>query len=204
LEQCAVWRLEEGAAAVSVNVSPSNLLESGFTEMVTEQLARTGLPAAALVLEITETSIITDFERAKLVIDELSELGIVVSVDDFGTGFTSLAYLSSLAVRELKLDQTFTTHVAKRDRQLVRSTIELGHALGLRVVAEGVEDQETLTLLAELGCDVCQGYYIGMPEPPGAPVPAPPGSVTPARAERDSRLGAGTASTRLPRASART
>ena len=92
-------------------------------------------------------------------------MGVVVSVDDFGTGFTSLAYLSSLAVGELKLDRSFTTHVANRDRQLVRSTIELGHALGLRVVAEGVEDSDTLELLTELGCDVVQGYFIGMPEP---------------------------------------
>jgi len=133
---------------------------------VKDQLAINSLPAAALVLEITETSIITDFERAKEIIAELSDFGVDVSVDDFGMGFTSLAYLGSLAVRELKLDRTFTTHVAQRDMQLVRSTIELGHALGLRVVAEGVEDPETLAVLTELGCDVGQGYFIGMPEPP--------------------------------------
>ncbi len=166
LKQCASWRAGGSPAVISVNISPSNLLEADFTKLVKDLLARNSLPAQALVLEITETSIITDFERAKVVIDELHELGVVVSVDDFGTGFTSLAYLSSLAVRELKLDRTFTTHVAQRDRQLVRSTIELGHALGLRVVAEGVEDAETLALLTELGCDVCQGYFIGMPEPP--------------------------------------
>lgn len=168
LEQCAKWRADGSQLAVSVNVSPSNLLEPGFIAMVSDQLARNSLPAEALVLEITETSIITDFERAKVVIDALSEFGVVVSVDDFGTGFTSLAYLSSLAVRELKLDQTFTTHVADRDRQLVRSTIELGHALGLRVVAEGVEDAETLALLTELGCDIGQGFFIGVPEPPAS------------------------------------
>jgi EAL domain-containing protein (putative c-di-GMP-specific phosphodiesterase class I) len=149
-------------------------LEPGFTELVKDQLASNALPAGALVLEITETSIITDFERAKEIIDELSQLGVIVSVDDFGTGFTSLAYLSSLAVRELKLDRTFTTHVAERDLQLVRSTIQLGHALGLRVVAEGVEDNETLALLTELGCDVGQGYFIGMPEPPEPAEPALP------------------------------
>ena len=129
--------------------------------MVKEQLAAKALPADALALEITETSIITDFERAKAVIDELATFGVIVSVDDFGTGFTSLAYLSSLAVGELKLDRTFTKHVAHRDKQLVRSTIELGHALGLRVVAEGVEDAATLDLLTQLGCDVGQGYFIG-------------------------------------------
>ncbi len=165
LEQCARWRADGSAAAVSVNISPSNLLEEGFTTAVKRQLALNSLPAQALVLEITETSIITDFERAKAVIAELHELGVVVSVDDFGTGFTSLAYLSSLAVRELKLDRTFTSAVTQRDLQLVRATIELGHALGLRVVAEGVEDGETLALLTELGCDIGQGYFIGMPEP---------------------------------------
>jgi diguanylate cyclase (GGDEF)-like protein len=190
LAQCAEWRAGGTESAVSVNISPSNMLEPGFTELVKAQLASNALPAGALVLEITETSIITDFERAKEIIDELSQLGVVVSVDDFGTGFTSLAYLSSLAVRELKLDRTFTTHVAERDLQLVRSTIQLGHALGLRVVAEGVEDNETLTLLTELGCDVGQGYFIGMPEPPEhalpdsltvapsqVPAPAPPPST---------------------------
>ena len=165
LAQCAAWRAGGAASVVSVNISPSNLLEAGFTELVKDQLASNALPAEALVLEITETSIITDFERAKAVIDELSGLGVMVSVDDFGTGFTSLAYLSSLAVRELKLDRTFTTNVAERDLQLVRSTIQLGHALGMRVVAEGVEDADTLALLTELGCDVGQGYFIGMPEP---------------------------------------
>jgi diguanylate cyclase (GGDEF)-like protein len=174
LAQCAAWRAGGDASVVSVNISPSNLLEKGFTELVKDQLARNALPAEALVLEITETSIITDFERAKAVIDELSGLGVMVSVDDFGTGFTSLAYLSSLAVRELKLDRTFTTNVAERDLQLVRSTIQLGHALGMRVVAEGVEDADTLALLTELGCDVGQGYFIGMPEPvePAATVAA--------------------------------
>jgi diguanylate cyclase (GGDEF)-like protein len=166
LAQCALWRADGSVASVSVNISPSNLLEPGFTALIKGLLARNSLPAEALVLEITETSIISDFERAKGIIDELSNMGVVVSVDDFGTGFTSLAYLSSLAVRELKLDRTFTTHIAKRDMQLVRSTIELGHALGLRVVAEGVEDAETLALLTELGCDVGQGYFIGMPEAP--------------------------------------
>jgi diguanylate cyclase len=187
LAQCALWRADGSAASVSVNISPSNLLEPGFTVLIKGLLARNSLPAEALVLEITETSIITDFERAKGIIDELSNMGVFVSVDDFGTGFTSLAYLSSLAVRELKLDRTFTTHIAKRDMQLVRSTIELGHALGLRVVAEGVEDAETLALLTELGCDVGQGYFIGMPEAPlepqqaaiAAPQPSEPVAAAP-------------------------
>ena len=93
----------------------------------------------------------------------------MVSIDDFGAGFTSLAHLSSLAVKELKLDRTFVFGLAtadgERDLDLVRATIDLGHALGLRIVAEGIEDQATLDLLAGLGCDIGQGYYIGMPKP---------------------------------------
>jgi EAL domain-containing protein (putative c-di-GMP-specific phosphodiesterase class I) len=134
---------------------------------VREALERHGLPAQALVLEITETSIIAELDRATCVVDELSDFGVVVSIDDFGTGFTSLAYLSALTVGELKLDRTFITrlanHTSTRDLQLVRSTIDLGHALGMRVVAEGIEDGATLELLRTLGCDLAQGYFIGRP-----------------------------------------
>ncbi len=167
--QCASWRAAGRALAVSVNVSATNLIDAGFTRLVNDLLDRHGLPADALVLEITETSIIAELDRARLVVDELSELGVVVSIDDFGTGFTSLAYLSELSVGELKLDRTFITRMAgdgrDRDLQLVRSTIDLGHALGMRVVAEGIEDGGTLALLGELGCDLAQGYFTGRPEP---------------------------------------
>jgi diguanylate cyclase (GGDEF)-like protein len=181
LGQCARWRGAGRPIAVSVNVSSTNLLDAGFTAIVQETLARHHLPPDALVLEITETSIITEFERAKLVVDDLSELGVVVSIDDFGTGFTSLAYLSGLSARELKLDRSFITRLAdaqnERDLQLVRSTIDLAHALDMRVVAEGIEDGGTLALLRELGCDVGQGFFIGMPEPADglAPVVSAPG-----------------------------
>jgi len=118
-------------------------------------------------LEITETTIIREFARAKEVIERLQNLGVDVSVDDFGAGFTSLAYLGRLAVSELKLDQTFIACLTTGDRgravPLVRATIELGHALNLRVVAEGVEDGATLELLTQLGCDLIQGYATGRP-----------------------------------------
>jgi diguanylate cyclase (GGDEF)-like protein len=169
LEQCAAWRAAGRAMVVSVNISATNLLEAGFTDRVRDLLERHELPASALVLELTETSIITEFERSKVVIEELRDLGLVVSIDDFGTGFTSMAHLTSLAVRELKLDRTFITSLATaengRDLQLVRATIDLGKALGLRVVAEGIEDSATLKLLSELGCDLAQGYLIGKPKP---------------------------------------
>jgi diguanylate cyclase (GGDEF)-like protein len=169
LAQCAAWRADGHLISVAVNVSPSNLLEAGFTELITEALDRYLLPAAALVLEITETCIITDFERSRTVIEELRDLGLIVSIDDFGAGFTSLAYLRDLAVGELKLDRTFVSGLVSpdkaRDLSLVKSTIDLGHALGLRVVAEGVEDLETLDVLGRLGCDLAQGFYIAMPAP---------------------------------------
>jgi EAL domain-containing protein (putative c-di-GMP-specific phosphodiesterase class I) len=169
LAQCAAWRAEGHDVAISVNISTSNLVETGFTDVVRSLLEGFGLPPEALVLEMTETSIISDFERSKDVIEELRSLGLIVSIDDFGAGFTSLAYLSSLAVGELKLDRTFILGLAsgehQRDPELVRATIDLGHALGLRVVAEGIEDVATLDLLSDLGCDLAQGYYISRPMP---------------------------------------
>ncbi len=169
LAQCARWRGEGLNMSVAVNVSASNLLESDFTRVVLEALERHGLAPDALIIELTETSIIKDFVGSKRVIAELQAGGIIVSIDDFGAGFTSLAYLGALAVGELKLDRTFVTRLGtddpERGRQLVRATIELGHALGMRVVAEGVEDDRTLVLLADLGCDIAQGYFIDVPRP---------------------------------------
>ena len=166
--QCAAWRPTGRQMVVSVNVSPTNLLEPGFTDIVRDQLQRHNLPAGALVLEITETCMISEFERSRQVIEDLRDLGVIVSIDDFGAGVTSLAYLSSLAVGELKLDRSFIVGLAAggvRDLDLVRSTIELGHAMGLRIVAEGIEDGDTLRLLTDLGCDVAQGYCISRPKP---------------------------------------
>jgi EAL domain-containing protein (putative c-di-GMP-specific phosphodiesterase class I) len=172
LAQCASWRSAGDAIAVSVNISATNLIDAGFTGAVHDLLERHDLPPEALVLEITETSIIEEFERARIVVDQLSAVGVVVSIDDFGTGFTSLAYLSALTVGELKLDRSFITRLTDRDSardlQLVRSTIDLGHALGMRVVAEGIEDAATLELLRGLGCDIAQGYFIGRPQPAAA------------------------------------
>ncbi|HVA53262.1 MAG TPA: bifunctional diguanylate cyclase/phosphodiesterase [Acidimicrobiales bacterium] len=167
--QCAAWRDSGRHLAVSVNVATSDLLESGFLGLIKELLGRHDLPGSSVVIEITETTIITDFLRAQAVILQLRDLGIVVSIDDFGAGFTSLAYLSSLAVGELKLDRTFITSLSAegngREMELVRATINLGHDMGLRVVAEGIEDVETLDLLGDLGCDLAQGYYISRPGP---------------------------------------
>jgi diguanylate cyclase (GGDEF)-like protein len=167
--QCAEWRSQGRLLAVSVNVATGDLLEAEFLGLIKSLLERYDLPGEAVVIEITETTIITDFLRSQAVILQLRDLGIVVSIDDFGAGFTSLAYLSSLAVGELKLDRTFITALNAegngREMELVRATINLGHDMGLRVVAEGIEDIETLDLIGDLGCDLAQGYYISRPSP---------------------------------------
>jgi diguanylate cyclase len=169
LTQCTIWRAGGRRLSVSVNVSATNILDVGFTDLIRRQLVRHNLPASALVLEITETTIISDFERCKRVVGELCELGCVVSIDDFGAGFTSLPYLSRLTIGELKLDRTFLLELAtgegQGDSTLIRATIDLAHALGLQVVAEGVEEQSTLDHLGRLGCDLAQGYHIGRPTP---------------------------------------
>ena len=169
LSQCAAWHASGRPMTVSVNVSVTNLLDPEFINSVTAALARHHLPASSLMLEVTETTIIRDFDRCKLLIAQLRDLGLGVSIDDFGAGFTSLAYLGRLAVSELKLDRTFITGLATGDKQrdlaLVRATIDLGHALQMRVVAEGIEDRATLDLLAGVGCDVAQGYFISRPMP---------------------------------------
>jgi diguanylate cyclase len=169
LHQCAQWRAAGRSLAVSVNVTVEDLLDPEFPAFVAELLGRERLTADCLTIEITETSIIDEFDRARAAVERLRDLGVDVSVDDFGAGFTSLAYLSELAVAELKLDRRFISPLAGgavgRESELVRATIELGHALGLRVVAEGVEDDLALGLLRSFGCDLAQGYVIGRPVP---------------------------------------
>jgi diguanylate cyclase len=169
LAQCARWRDAGRHMVMSVNITTTNLLEDGFTDLVRGLLREHDLPGNMLVIEITESSIIRDFAKSKVVIESLKALGIVVSIDDFGEGFTSLAYLSSLSVGELKLDRKFISDLKaggkERDLELVRATIRLGHDMELRVVAEGIEDVDTLNLLSDLGCDLAQGYFISRPMP---------------------------------------
>jgi diguanylate cyclase (GGDEF)-like protein len=169
LAQGAVWRADNPRVTVSINISTSNLLNPTFPRQVQRLLDQHRLAPDALVLEITETTAMEQIDQCKLVIQELREVGVGVSVDDFGAGFTSLAYLGSLAVNELKLDRSFINGLGasegSRDLTLIRSTINLAHALGLRVVAEGVEEQTSLDLLSSFGCDIAQGYLISRPKP---------------------------------------
>jgi EAL domain-containing protein (putative c-di-GMP-specific phosphodiesterase class I) len=170
LQQCAAWREEGRQVRVSVNVSVSDLLDPSLLDLVQSLLDEYEIGPGMFLLEITETTIIEEFERSKQVVTGLRELGVEVSIDDFGAGVTSLAYLGGLAVAELKLDRRFIAPLdvahETRDDELVRATIALGHALRVRVVAEGVENPDTIELLDELGCDLVQGDSVNKPVHP--------------------------------------
>jgi diguanylate cyclase (GGDEF)-like protein len=150
---------------VAVNVSARSLLDLEFPATIGAQLAAADLPANHLCLELTESTIMTDPDRALRVMHDLRELGVRLSVDDFGTGYSSMAYLKILPVDELKVDRSFVGEMSSSpdDSMLVQSAIDLGHNLGMTVVAEGVEDHRTLVHLRQLGADVIQGYYLGRP-----------------------------------------
>ncbi|HZG21338.1 MAG TPA: EAL domain-containing protein [Herbaspirillum sp.] len=151
----------------SVNLSTRDLLDQELPATFGAILERHGLTPAALCLEITESAIMDDPARAQNTLDRLAAMGFALSIDDFGTGYSSLAYLKRLPVRELKIDKSFVMKMAQDqdDAKIVRSTIDLGHNLGLRVVAEGVESQEVWFLLRQMGCDQGQGYFMGKPMP---------------------------------------
>jgi diguanylate cyclase len=168
IADCARWWREGHQVAVAVNLLATDLLDSALPQRMGALLEGAGLGPEALVLEITEGMVIADLTRSKRVIQTLAEAGIMVSIDDFGTGFSSLSHLSDLAVGEVKLDRTFTSRLQlgeadRQDENLVRSIIDLGHALGLRVVAEGIERLDFVNVLAGLGCDSGQGFAIQAP-----------------------------------------
>jgi diguanylate cyclase len=168
LAECARWHAEGHGASVSVNLSTTSLLDVELPNRIRFLLARHRLGADALILEITETTLMADRVRARQVVQRLHDLGLTVSIDDFGTGFASLAYVSDLAVGELKIDRELIRGIASADNQkgtaVVRATIELGHSLGLRVVAEGVENADTYETLISLGCDLAQGFFLCEPK----------------------------------------
>jgi diguanylate cyclase (GGDEF)-like protein len=170
IAQCAEWRREGKEMSVSVNLSVRNLLDHDLPDEIERLLSEHSLPPEALQLEITESMIMSDPERAMATVMRLSELGLHLSVDDFGTGYSSLANLRQLPINELKIDRSFVIPMLKDkdDLAIVRSTINLGHELGLRVVAEGVEDQRTLMRLADLKADLAQGYHLSKPLAPEA------------------------------------
>ena len=163
--QCATWREAGMDLCVSVNLSVRNLLDRNLPAEIGRLLRARRLPPEALQLEITESMIMSDPDRALLTITELSNLGVQLAVDDFGTGYSSLDYLSRLPIDELKIDRSFVSPMLTDPSNLiiVRSTINLAHDLRLAIIAEGVEDAETLAHLDQLGCDRVQGFHLGRP-----------------------------------------
>jgi EAL domain-containing protein (putative c-di-GMP-specific phosphodiesterase class I) len=153
--------------SVAVNVSARSLARPDFASRVVTLLADEGAPPTRVIIEITETALLADPERAAAVLGELKDAGVRISLDDFGCGQTSLGYLSSLPVHELKIDKSFVTDMASSPAHaaIVRSIVELGHNLSLRVVAEGVETPQAYEALQACGCDVAQGFLLARPMP---------------------------------------
>ena len=170
IAQCAGWRQAGRNLTVSVNLSVRNLLDPDLPALIGDLLALYGLAPEALQLEITESMLMSDPDRSLVTLTRLAQLGVGLSVDDYGTGYSSLANLRRLPIDELKIDRSFVSPMLSDESDLiiVRSTINLGHDLGLKVVAEGVEDEATLTRLAGLGCDFAQGYHFSKPLAPDA------------------------------------
>jgi diguanylate cyclase (GGDEF)-like protein len=168
LAQVARWRSQGLMVPVAVNVSPRDVHTPGFAGAVAARLARHGVPPAALQLEITEHVLLEDPQRAADTLAGLTAHGVKMSLDDFGTGYSSLVHLRRLPVSELKIDRSFVAKLAvdAEDAEIVRCTVDLAHSLGLVVVAEGVEDDETWERLRDLGCDAVQGWLVAAAMPP--------------------------------------
>jgi predicted signal transduction protein with EAL and GGDEF domain len=167
LADCRTWRELGIDLRVAVNLSARHLQDAHLPAWLEATLAATNTRPEWLELEITESAIMTDPDRASKILRALQELGVLISIDDFGTGYSSLAYLRTLAVDRLKLDRSFITGMDRgpKDQVIVESTIKLAHGLDLEVVAEGIENQAQFMLLREFGCDLGQGYWIARPMP---------------------------------------
>ena len=165
LRSRAGWARSGHDIHVAVNLSPSSLSDAGLPDAVARLLDETGTPPSRLTLEITESTLMDDADGALATLNSLQRLGVALSIDDFGTGYSSLSRLRTLPMHEIKIDRSFVQRLAadRRDQALVRSAIQMGHALDLSVVAEGVEDGATMAFLAAAGCDLAQGYHISRP-----------------------------------------
>jgi diguanylate cyclase (GGDEF)-like protein len=168
IRQSRAW-LDDGLAVpVAVNLSPRCLLDPTLVTQVTDLLREFDLPTHLLRLEVTETAVMAEPRVAMTTLTQLHDLGIKLSIDDYGTGYSSMAYLKRLPVDELKVDRTFVLNIDsdQDDAALVRGAIDLGHNLGLTVVAEGVEGAAHVAALHQLGCDIAQGFHYARPMPP--------------------------------------
>ena len=165
LKQCGVWEREGLQLGVAVNLSAQALFDLELPDIVTGALAAHDVSPKRLILEITESMLMVDKERALQILERLSGMGVRIAIDDFGTGYSSLSYLSKMPVDEIKIDKSFVLdmHENKSNAVIVHATIELGHNLGLSVIGEGVESAESMARLHALGCDAAQGYYMTKP-----------------------------------------
>jgi EAL domain-containing protein (putative c-di-GMP-specific phosphodiesterase class I) len=161
------WRENGLDIDVSINVTPTDLADPHFADQVINLLSQTGAAAGRLLFEVTESCAMKDLPATLRMMEQLRVLGIRFSIDDFGTGYSSLSHLQRLPVDEIKIDRSFIQEIDnhQHDDAIVRSTIGLGHALNLKVVAEGVESASSWEMLRRLGCDLIQGYFVSKPLP---------------------------------------
>jgi len=162
-----IWNAMNLHYPIAVNISTRDLIDQELPDKISDIFKTYQIDNSSLSLEITESSIMDDPVRALATLDKLSSMNIKLSIDDFGTGYSSLAYLKRLPVNELKIDKSFILKMEQdeSDKKIVQSTIDLGHNLGLKVVAEGIENQIVWDLLRKMGCDSGQGYYMSKPMP---------------------------------------
>ena len=165
LEDALHWEANGFPIGVAVNVSASLLADHEFIELVGQMLQGSRLLTSRVTIEVTETAAMHSPERAIAALESWRALGVSISIDDYGTGQSSLNYLQKLPATELKIDKAFVQTIGsdRRNAIMVRSTVALAHELGMKVVAEGIEDEACLQILAEMGCDTAQGYHIGRP-----------------------------------------
>ncbi|MEO1059879.1 MAG: EAL domain-containing protein [Actinomycetota bacterium] len=167
LGHAAAWADAGHDLVTAVNVSARNIQDPAFVKVMRLCIAEAGVSPERIEIEITEHMLMSDLPRASLVLQQLREMGVTIALDDFGTGYSSLTVLRNMPIDRIKLDRTYVTNLARNvgDMYIVRAMVQLSHDLGLSILAEGVEDEETLHLLAELGCDAAQGYGIARPGP---------------------------------------
>lgn len=165
LGQIKAWNNDGIDASIAINLSTRNLLDQECATKLEQLISKHAIDPSRIELEITESALMTDPERALSSLEQIANLGVSLSIDDFGTGYSSLAYLKRLPVSTLKIDRSFVIDMLKNahDQTIVTSTINLAHSLGLKVIAEGVEDRHTMSKLDDLGCDFAQGFYISRP-----------------------------------------
>lgn len=167
LRQCLKYQKTAPGFTVAVNLSPSLLNSYSIVEIISNAVSIWSVKPSSLILEVTEGAMMMNPKKSMEILNEFHQLGFGVSIDDFGTGYSSLAYLKNLPADEIKIDKSFVLNMAedKKDASIVKAAVDLAHNLDLKIVAEGVEDEKTLDLLAEMGCDYAQGYYMAKPMP---------------------------------------